>query len=138
MKIPKKVTLIAAFGAVSVASWIIGVVMGYSSAFMRSVHAKLGGEAIVLMAIEDGNAEGAANWCKSFISAGSKALDREPSWRECLTAYFGPKPKLSRSLSNKVEQVAESYRPNIVDIEGEIKRAFGSGVEVKVRINEQY
>ena len=136
MKIPKKITLLAAFSAVSVASWTIGIVMGYSSAFMRSVHANLSGEAIVLMAIEDGNTEGAANWCKSFISAGSKALHRELSWREYLSAYFGPKPKLSRSLSDKVEQVAETYRPNIVDIEGEIKRTFGSGVEVEVRINE--
>jgi hypothetical protein len=136
MKIPKKVTLIAAIGAISGTSWMIGVVMGYSSAFMRSVHANLGGEAIILMAIEDGNTEGAANWCKSFISAGSKALDREPSWREYLTAYFGPKPKLSRSLSDKVDQVATTYRPNIIDIEGEIKRTFGSGVEVKVQINE--
>ena len=93
---------------------------------------------IILKEVESGDTEHAANWCKSFIMFEEKFRRSKPAWTACLRDYFrSGSPRLSESISTKVDEVAKNYSPNIIDLEADTKKAFGSDVEVEIRINEE-
>ena len=114
--------------------------MGYSSADRNAVSGNLVGNVIILKHLESGEPDKAANWCKEFIVNGHNYQISEPSWVEYLRGYFRSKPrpfKFSSTISTKVDEVAKTYSPNVIDVESSVREVWGPKVKVEVNIDNR-
>ena len=71
---------------------------------------------IILNEIDKGSPETAANWCKEFIVSGDKGrLSRDSVFVSFLNYLrLNSKPKLTKSISEKVQEVKATYNFNTV------------------------
>ena len=138
MKTRTKLVLIALMLAVGAISWAVGIMMGYSTAYRNSAYSGMAHNAIILKEVESGDMEHAANWCKSFIMFEEKFRRSKPLWTACLHDYFrSGSPRLSDSISTKIDEVAKNYSPKVIDWAAEFKKESGSDADVKIIIEER-
>ena len=119
-------------------AWACGVGMGQSNAGRNAEHNKMVHSVIILKEIDKGSPETAANWCKSFIVSGDKGRLSSDSVFASFLHYvrFHERPELTKSISDKVQEVKATYKPNIIDLKNYRVSPTASGFSVEVPVNQ--
>lgn len=131
--------LTALFGLFALfVAWACGVGMGQSNAGRNAEHSIMVNSVIILKEIDKGSPETAANWCKTFIVNGDKGrLSRDSVFASFLHyVRFHGSPKLTKSISDKVQEVKVTYEPNIIDLKNFRVNPSDSGFTVEVPVNQ--
>ncbi|MEY3896447.1 MAG: hypothetical protein RLZZ214_1967 [Verrucomicrobiota bacterium] len=119
-------------------AWACGVGMAQSNAGRNAEHNIMVNSVIILKEIDKGSPETAANWCKTFIVSGDKGrLSRDSVFASFLHYIrFHERPELTKSISDKVQEVKASYKPNIIDLKNDRISPTDTGFSVEIPVNQ--
>ena len=112
--------------------------MGRVSAEKAAMHNMMVDSLIILDQIEKGKPDKAANWCKSFIVEGNLGRSRNPLPIVGFLHFIRYRnlPVLNQRMASKLQQVTDTYKPNIIDLSSYKVKGNESGFTVEMPVNE--
>lgn len=119
-------------------AWACGVGVGQSNAGKNAEHSMMVRSVVILKEIDKGSPETAANWCKTFIIEGNRGrLSNDSVFGSFLHyVHYHNRPPLTKSISDKVQEVLSTYKPNVIDLKAYSIKPTDTGFTIEVPVNQ--